>query len=1043
VSNDLKNFARGGNTYHHHRLEIARQWLDRDAGQVEPLSPFLTKKFLALDAKAWSAFSFGPKDWEICERLATASSAALETNYLYLVLTYAAVNKKSVDALFSINREMSAQILSTGQRSPINLDKRMDKACRQSLFAFRVEATIQRGSADGIRDALYRQFTNSWCRARLLYPLVYRFVTPTAGLDRFLSYVVTGHEHKFERIALQLLLCNEAARTETLAFKAYVGLMGHPYDALEIILDHIELAMLSPLPLATHLHSFLEYAARLFPGTRVERLAEQNQPRAAQIREEATSDAMLRWVDLSPAQATSFSRFCSLGVTEPAAANAIPDIPTTILADMRACPYPVATDFQTIAVDHATHFFLDSGHFLGALLRSIYMVERTDRDLEARDAFRLYGFLGVLTPFLMSTPSALQMVSSAISSGRLTGASLPDLEDITGTALAERRPFDDRLWINDFQWRLHSLERKGKLTQWLALVRTEAKLKPSYLTGINWLWLEEMIDIVRLDPFINYEGALLFLLMDFETTNVDQLRLQLALEPFVKDKGLQETIALLIREYQEVALAFVRRFLTVDNLIRMGLAPTVFAALSMRLVALEACLNRFGFGPVMTEDMYESEAKALTAELLLNDVNAGKFEVPWDMFRRDMVERQQDLFLAFCSLQPYPGEDSTLNAFTETPHVFRNGRKATYRYRLFQHPLVLLMLSVIDSFMEHPAYGLEVILSGRFRHNVLLQEVWLAISAVVEATIPSVPRHVQQDLSQAYRDAVETIIERWCSQFMQSRRDAKLKGLFDIVLDAKEFEQLLAGAETMKDSTTLTDYVIGWIQRRLKPQIRAAGEKFAADMKVSVETEFARIREIQLQTSRPSDAQKVYVAVSNAVLRRIDTLQTWFDGIDAITSNSITLHDLAHATQRLFEGVIPGRKLHVTIPARSGERIFAPNEVKIAFDLIREIFFNALKKGVGPDVRLRMNAIAVDGQAGFVFSNRCGSPVEEGVKTIEGSRYEGKNDGVLREGNSGLLKVASSAATLVGHDTTVSTIVRNGFHHLLVPFGGGHPSCLS
>lgn len=1041
MSNDLKNFARGGSTYHQHRLEIARQWLERDAGQVEPLSSFLTQRFFALDPKSWSAFAFGPKDWEICERLVASGSVETEVNYLYLILAYATVNKKSVDALFSINRDMSARMLRTSEQAPVKLDERLDDLARQSLFTFRVEAAIQRGSADGIRETLYRQFTNGWCRARLLYPFVYRFVTPSASIDRFLSYVVSGQEHQLERMALQLLLCNEAARREPLVFKAYVGLMGHPYDALELVLDHVELALLESEPLPRHLNVFLESTSALFPGTRAERLAEMARPKKAGVNHTAPPDALLRWLDISDAQANDVSRFCSLEATDPAPAHAIPELPATILADMRASPYPNASDFQAIVVDNATHFYLDGAHLIGALLRSIYMVDRTDRDLEARDALRLSSFLGTLTPLLISAPSALQMLNAAINSGRLTGTTVSQLEFETSAELTKRRPYEDRLWVNDFQWRLHNLEREGKLTQWLGLVRSEAKLKPSYLTGINWLWLEEMIEIVRLDPFINYEGAMLFLLMDFETANVDQLRLQLALEPFVKGKGLQDTITLLIEEYGEDSIAFVRRFLTVENLIRIGLAPTVFAALSMRLVALEACLNKFRFGPLMSAEMYESEAKALTAELLLNDVNAGKFEVPWDMFKRDMVERQQDLFLAFYTLQPHPGDESTLTATTETPHVFRNGRKGTYRYRLFQHPLYLLVMSVIDSFMEHSAYGLEVILSGRFRHNVLLQEIWLAISTVDDATIPSVPRHTQKELSQAYRDSVEMIVESWCSDFMQTKRVAKPEGLFDIVPTAKDVERLLEGAQGITDSTALTEHVIAWIQQRLKVQIHEAGEKFAADMKLAVEVVFRKICEDQSQTNRPSDAQKVHTAISNAVWRRVETLQGWFDGIDTVASNSITLQELAQATERLFEGVMPGRKLQVKIPAASNAHTFAPDEVKIAFDLIREIFFNALKNGAGPDVRLRMRPITVEGQAGFVFSNRCTLPAADEIKTIQGDRYENKNDDVLREGNSGLLKVASSAATLVGHNTTVSAVFRGGFHHLLVPFRGKPIAC--
>src|SRR5690606_32880311 len=100
--------------------------------------------------------------------------------------------------------------------------------------------------------------------------------------------------------------------------------------------------------------------------------------------------------------------------------------------------------------------------------------------------------------------------------------------------------------------------------------------------------------------------------------------------------------------------------------------------------------------------------------------------------------------------------------------------------------------------------------------------------------------------------------------------------------------------------------------------------------------------------------------------------------------------------------------LNVTLPAASSFRIFAPNEVKIAFDLVREIFFNALKNGAGPDVQLRMTAVEIENQTGFAFSNRAEqNGIEPGVNSIDGSCHRGKNPAVLGEVKSGLLKIAS------------------------------------
>lgn len=136
--------------------------------------------------------------------------------------------------------------------------------------------------------------------------------------------------------------------------------------------------------------------------------------------------------------------------------------------------------------------------------------------------------------------------------------------------------------------------------------------------------------------------------------------------------------------------------------------------------------------------------------------------------------------------------------------------------------------------------------------------------------------------------------------------------------------------------------------------------------------------------------------------------------------------------------MIADKKLKVRLDRHADLYQLEPSEVKLAFDMLREIFYNALKQGCGPIVQLRMSRARIGEHDGFVFTNRAsrigrerGAPVP-----IQGYRYQSQNAAVLLEGNSGRLKIASSAATLLGQETYVLAVERRGFYHLLVPFSG-------
>jgi len=110
----------------------------------------------------------------------------------------------------------------------------------------------------------------------------------------------------------------------------------------------------------------------------------------------------------------------------------------------------------------------------------------------------------------------------------------------------------------------------------------------------------------------------------------------------------------------------------------------------------------------------------------------------------------------------------------------------------------------------------------------------------------------------------------------------------------------------------------------------------------------------------------------------------------------------------------------VSMDASAAAVRFDAGMVKIAFDLLREVYFNALRHGTGPEVVLTVQSLRGAADT-YSFSNEADNVEQDEVAelVVEGHVYHSRNEAVTREGNSGLAKIAASSATLVGKDTSL------------------------
>ena len=1014
--NRLRNIARGERGYHFHRDDIFRILL---AGglSVEQVSDFLLDKLLRLDPKRWNVLQFSEKDWKNLAALRFSTDPELEANYLHLIKKYAQANAKSVANLYLLEQKTSSQLLGPDDRSHTSNEEEIASFDSQSLFALRMQCAAGFPATEMMRENVERIIAAGWPHARMVAPLVYHMAhTPSPELlDSFLSYVLAGDEEEVEKQVIKLLLDDLSVQEASLAFKAYVGLICHPYDAIQLVLDHIEYALGNGQDISGPQRKFVESISCDFPDKRAAALL-RIMSIPLPFLDRPHVEVLTERFDLDRVAGETYAAFCDVAPLDHAEiGNARRFI--EILPNMRFQEVPDPLQFQFAVRSHALWSFTDAGRFVGALLRSIYMVNRTDRAIEARDLLRLIGAAECVTPFIASAPSAMMVVNNL---SRILPSSQIDPESIekrTDRTFAERRPFVDRLWINDLQWQLSSLEKEGRIDEWIRFASSNTKLRPSYLTGINWHWVEEVIAERRIRPFKSFAGAYVLLLMELEAPSHAQ-RLRLALKPLIGGKTFEDAVDLLLANFGQAAPAVVQRSLTTKNILALGFAQDHIAAMHMRVSALEKVILSHGFGALLTQELYESEVKALTAELSLSSINAGKFEVPWDSFRKDTGERNRDLFLAVQSLGPEDNPDR-MSALIEVPTVFPGGRKETYRVRADRLALFHLIVSVFEGYLQHPAFGLEVILSARFRHNNLVQEIWSAIATVGAATIPSVPGNVRKALVRDYRAAVEEVVDAWCGEYMQTNRPTKPKGMFDIIPDEREMAELVRLSSEAEGLLAVTDLVIESIKSKLRTQIRDASRQFVETLGEMLRLKCDQVAQAQTEDAqyRAADVGKVASTLLDAIQRRLDDLTAWFDGIDDSSVDSIEMEALVAAIETIFENVFPDRPLQIEIDESIKKTVFAREEVKIAFDMIREIFTNAVRHGTGSTVAIAITESANDTST-VVFSNDAiGS--EPCDTWIPGSRFEILDQTIVKDIKSGSAKIAAMSAAICQSDVRI------------------------
>lgn len=1028
----LRNAARGGAQYRAIRHKISKILLQRPGEMPANIGAFLTRALFKIPQKNWFALSFDREDWGVLSAFRAKRNSHLDAHYLYLLVHYIASNAERVTSLYNRNAAISSFVLEDDGAGVTSVLSKFDLLDHQSLLAIRTVCAQHSRSSDDLAKNIGQTLKTDWLRKRFLYPLVYHALNaPTdAFLDTFLSYVTTGNEDGAERATIRFLLRDDICLDEPLSFKAYVGLLCHPYDACEIFLNHVEGelargALIDPLVVEA-----LDAIAAVIPSARALAMNELLTGVMPAILSTPAGTALQSRFLFSPKICQFAQEFCRTSLGENSTIDGLPK-PLAALARMRGSAYPIPDDFDYLTSSFRKWRFTEAGRLGNAFLTALYMVPRTSRIYEARDFFRMVMFLGEVNPFIATSPSADLALSSSLLAGEAAR-----IEELCDQNIRPSAEYADRMWIKAVHWSLREPRRRGQVTKWTHAVRANIRIRPSFLTGIDWAWIDSVLLQSRLAPFSgNPAGVYVLLLMKIEELDRDTTALRTAMEPLIRGMNLTALVEWLKVEFGEEATAFVRYFLTPEVILLLRLAPNETAAIAGRVSALESCVRTFRFTDLLSLTLYEQEAKTLTTALLLLNINSGQFEIPWGIFRRDVVATQSDLYETISSLASHRNAVSLLTTGrVTTPHQYRNGKVVSYTLPNISWPIGQLVISIIEEFLQHPSFGLEVLLSTRFRHDTLKREIINVTDQIGELLIAGVPSVTQLELIKKLSATLSVDVDAWLDRRLHTKRPARPSGLFDVIPDNDDLTQIVKTLTSLQRFDEMIDAVIEWIRRRLDEQLLCAREIFQTEFACIVQESIAKQRDAVSVGYRVSDVQRVASALDNALSRRINELVEWFKGSVGEERPPLTFSELKKAADGLFETAISKREFFAVLAScSSADRRISPSKVRLCFDVISELYSNAWKHSGPATTRIRIRPFVSGQLVGFVFSNLTVFSEEESEVRILGEQYTSSTDAIFREGNSGLAKIAALAATLIEKKAELVAYRRARSFHVVVP----------
>lgn len=1032
ITRVLRNAARENQSFFSRQATMINRIVTRDQ-RLQKLPDNLNRRLFSLKP-GWQVLAFGARDWLILAQHQNVSGNAGD-NLVDTALNYILANKIRVSHLNSVADRYSRFVLGDPSDLGVDLIGSVDPIDRQSLFFLKLNGSAFTGAHEGYVDYIRDRIHAPWVRQRLVGPLVHNAINSPhdSYLDTFLAYMVPlGDGGSIERQVVRHIIRDEASFDVSLELRSLIGMYCHPYDVLESFVNHFEIELARNQKLSCRSAEILLTLASEFPGSRASRLHSYLEWRHVVG---GSGVPLLAGGNYPHEVTTLLEAFVEPDSSAPDIEK-LPSEAWRALARMRWSKYPAPDDFESSTIFASHYRFLDAGRLFTALNTSMYMLSRRDALSESRELNRLHSAAGRTTPYIWAAPRG-DILMNAQKQSDIKGWLGCDLA--AGTVLKRRLDAEDRTWFHAVHWDLRKAERAVHVRNWLKVIRDHFPVRPRFLSGVDWSWIDRVLPQTRITPFRdNLDGPYALLLRDIEEQQRDSTHLRTAIEGVAAGGDCRDFVDKLIENYGTWATAFVRYFLTAETIMLLELAPNMTAALSDRITALEQCAAKFGFGELLDEEELRAEQQALTASLMLLRVNENQFDIPWATFVRDAGNRVSDQFATHEAMKR---GDGTLALVTDSTfpytHVFPNGRTADYVMSTRVINGGVVVLGVIDAFYDQPSYGIEVLLSTRFRHDTLRREFVAAFDDLADSNIPGVFRGEQAEIIEPLSAICLAHVDAWLQRHMQTIRPGVSQGFFDLTPTPDELLELATRVYNSEKMGDAIREVIPWIEEKLDEGLSRARASFSDDLWANIKDDF-EAECLACQTSLGTDQSKfdiVSASVAATFQRKVESLTSWFARPATDDQSALTLAQVKQAVDGRFERDVREGRLVFKIGSDAlADQLVEPEQVKMFFDLLTEIVRNALKYNKVDVTRVRVSRYERGGEWGALFSSQASraAPHEE---LVAGHPFQSLSDSIFREGNSGLAKIAGLAASIFGDEIELIARRRKTAFHLFVPLG--------
>ena len=1016
---------------------VAQLILSHPKVDLEPLGEFLTKEFMSIEKSSWSLLSLSEEDWSTLRTIREISETSITNNYLSLTLQYIQINAIRIRSLYDIEKTVSHHLIHDQPEEAATTVASLDKYDIHSLFASRLTAALNSHDTDQLLKLFSSKAYTDWFRIRFLYPFVYYFVVtpPDSLLDHHLSYAIPpGHDNEIERAAIRFLLRDEVCFSETLAFKCYLALATHPYDACEILLNHCKLIFSREGHLGDLEHKIIATLETIIPSWKRDFLFELMKQEPIELTTDTNVPRLCNILCMSPTLTDFFTEYLSL-VPMSNKYGSIESETCLPLYRVREQRYPPVADYQTLVSLARRYRFIVFGKALKVILASLYMFPRKTVEEEIYELIELTSYVGCFSTFVATSPRAHTALKREFILVKGKNASQV-IRSVSETVIKTGQR-DDRIWVKQIQWRLMEIEATGKVGDWLNIARFNIDIAPSYISGIDWGWVDDVIAGLRIGPFRgNAAGVYVLFLELLEEPHRGTNRLRIAIEPIAQSsKKMADLLQWLITEYGEDAIAFVRFFLSGDLIMKLRLVDNYTAAISERIAALEVCAKRFKLqGPLLTEEILAQEQQAFTASLIRINVGTNQFEVSWDVLVRDILADHSEEFRAFSVLAKNPVviDLLSLRSFSFL-HQFSIGENREYRTTYTDWAFVSVILATIDGFMKHPSQGIESILSIRIRHGLFEREVLASVKAVRNSRSTEFRGSDLRTFVPFFETDLRNVIQHWLDRFMHQRRPDKPDAIFTFTPSQEEFDELIQDVKKGDTAEEAVRVSVGYLRTSLNSQLIKARTSLINSLYPTLCESIERTRlKLERDKGDIGSLQGIGGLLKSALKVRIEEIQDWFHAGQPMEKFSASLDDIGATVAERYKEEVDRSHLRICSVSKLPVGSLQGHHIRLVYDLWCEAVANAIVHSGLKRSYIRVSTYEDEQVTGLLFSSLC--VLQEPIaKKVAGHPYQSMSAKLFREGESGLEKIASLAASVAEQEIEVRVVQKKHSFHIIVP----------